>query len=117
MEGVGHEVTDQGARASWSSQAMRGLPGSRSRGRPAEGGRFGDESADPADGRDELGHGVLGGHRIVQDGGVEGPSGRALEHPGLGDHRSDGVEDPLGGRRGRSLLRHSVSTAGGTPRR
>ena len=44
---------------------------------------------------DQLGHGVLGGHGVVEQGRVEGPAGLALQDPGGIDHRAHGVEDPL----------------------
>jgi hypothetical protein len=58
--------------------------------------RPGDHPAHPADGRDELGDGVLGGHRVVEQGRVEGPAVLALQDPGGFDDRANGVEDALG---------------------
>ena len=54
-----------------------------------------DRPANPADHRHQLRHGVLGGHRIIEQRRVQRPAGPAGEHPGLGDDVTDGVEDPL----------------------
>jgi hypothetical protein len=57
---------------------------------------LGDQPPDPADRRDQLGDGVLGGDRIGQDGGVQHPPAPPLEHPGRLDNPTDSVEDPPG---------------------
>ncbi len=58
----------------------------------------GDQPADSADRRDQLGDGVLGGDRVGQDGGVQHPPAPTLEHPGLLHHLADRVKDPPGPR-------------------
>jgi hypothetical protein len=62
--------------------------------------RAGHLAGHPADGRHQLGDGVLGGHRIGQDRRVHCPAAPALLHSGLLDHRLDRVVDPV--RPGRS---------------
>jgi hypothetical protein len=57
--------------------------------------RLGDEAADPADRRDQLGHRVLRGDRVIQHGRVQRPPHLAFEDPGRIDHRAHRVEDPL----------------------
>jgi hypothetical protein len=57
---------------------------------------FGDEAADPADGRDELGHGVLGGHGIVEQGGVQGSAPAPGQHAGGFDDLGHRLFDALG---------------------
>jgi hypothetical protein len=57
------------------------------------------QPADPADRRDQLGDGVLGGDRILQDRGVQHPPTPPLEHPGLLHDLTDRLEDPPGPRR------------------
>ena len=57
-------------------------------------------AADPADRRDQLGDGVLGGHRVLQHRGVQRPPGLAGQHAGRRDHLPDRVEDPVRPRRG-----------------
>ncbi len=54
----------------------------------------GDQPPHPADRRDQLGDRVLGGDRILQDGGVQHPPTPPLEHPGLLHDLSDRLEDP-----------------------
>ena len=54
-----------------------------------------DHPPGPAHGGDELGDGVLGGHGVVEQGGVERPAGLAPQHPGGVDDGPYGVEDPL----------------------
>ena len=56
----------------------------------------GDDPSHPADRRDQLGDGVLGGHGVVEERRVEGSAGLALEDPGGVDDGADRVEDPLG---------------------
>jgi hypothetical protein len=56
----------------------------------------GNDPAHATDDSDELGDGVLGGHGVVQESGVEGPAGLALQDPGGIDDRPHGVEDALG---------------------
>jgi len=48
----------------------------------------------PADRHDQLGDRVLGGDRVLQDGGVQHPPTPPSEHPGRLDHLADGVEAP-----------------------
>jgi len=57
---------------------------------------LGHQPSDPADGRDELHDGVLGGDRVVEHGRVEHPAGLAGDHPGGVDDGPNRVEDPLG---------------------
>ena len=57
--------------------------------------RAGHLAADPADLGDQLGHGVLAGDRVVEDGGVQRAPGLALDRAGCGDHVADHLEDPL----------------------
>jgi hypothetical protein len=64
-------------------------------GEQGERGRSRDEATHPADRGDQLRHGVLGGDRVVQQGGVQRPPLPALEDPGLGHHGTDSLEDPL----------------------
>ena len=56
----------------------------------------GNEPANPADGGDQLGHGVLGGNGVVEQRRVEGSFGLAFQHPGGIDDRTHRVEDPFG---------------------
>lgn len=49
----------------------------------------------PADRGDQLGHCVLGGHRVVQDRGVQRPAGLAVQHTSGIDHLADRVEEPV----------------------
>jgi hypothetical protein len=49
----------------------------------------------PTDRRDQLGDGVLGGHRIVEHRGIQRSTGLPGQHPGLRDHRPHRVEDPI----------------------
>ena len=58
-------------------------------------GGAGHVAGDPADRGDQLGDGVLGGHRVIQHRGIQRPAGPAGQHPGLGHHRFDRVEDPV----------------------
>jgi hypothetical protein len=51
--------------------------------------------ADPADRRDQLGDGVLGGDRVVEHGGVQRPAGLPGQRCGLRDHRLNRTEDPV----------------------
>jgi hypothetical protein len=53
-----------------------------------------DQPADPADRCDQLGDGVLGGDRVLQDGGVQHPPTPTGEHPGGLHDLADRVEDP-----------------------
>ena len=55
----------------------------------------GNRGTNPADHRHQLGHRVLGGHRIIEQCRVQRPTGFALQHSGLRDHLADRVEDPL----------------------
>jgi len=52
------------------------------------------QPAHPADRRDQLADRVLGGDRVLQEGGVQHPPAPPLEHPGRLDHLADGVKDP-----------------------
>jgi hypothetical protein len=58
-------------------------------------GRAGHLAGHPADRRDQLGDGVLGGDRIGHDGGVHHPPPPAGKDPGLLDHLLDRVVDPM----------------------
>ena len=58
-------------------------------------GRAGHLPGDPADRGDQLGDRVLGGDRVIQHRGVQRPAGLPGQHPGLGDHRPDRIEDPI----------------------
>ena len=51
--------------------------------------------AHPADRRDQLGDGVLGGHRVVEDRGVHRPAPSTRQYPGRLDHLPDRVVDPV----------------------
>ena len=53
-------------------------------------------AADPADRRDQLGDGVLGGDRIIEDRGIQRPPGPTCQRAGRGDDRFDRLEDPVG---------------------
>ena len=55
-----------------------------------------DQAADPADRRDQLGDGVLGRDRVLQDGGVQHPPTPTPQHPGGLHHLADRLEDPPG---------------------
>ena len=97
LEGIADQPVDQGR------LGHRVVPGDQglARGLVVVGGkrhvfRSGDDPAHPADGGDQLGDGVLGGHGVVEQRRVEGPSGLSLQHPGGIDDRAHGVEDPLG---------------------
>ena len=57
--------------------------------------RAGHRPGDPADRGDQLGDRVLGGHRVIQDRGIQRPTGLPGQHPGLGHHRPDRVKDPV----------------------
>jgi len=59
-------------------------------------GRPRDGPAHPADGGDQLGDCVLGGHSIVEQCRAEGPTRPSLQHPGGVDDDADGVEDAFG---------------------
>ena len=52
----------------------------------------GDLAGDPAYRSDQLGHGVLTGHRGVQHGRVQRPAGLSGHRPGLGDHPGDDLD-------------------------
>jgi hypothetical protein len=54
----------------------------------------GDQPADPADRRDQLGDRVLGGDRVGQDGGVQHPPTSTPQHPGGLHHLADRLEEP-----------------------
>jgi hypothetical protein len=56
--------------------------------------RLRDEPSHPANRRDQLGDGVLGGDRIGQDGGVQHPPTPTPPRPGGLHHLADGVKDP-----------------------
>jgi hypothetical protein len=58
-------------------------------------------AADPADRADQLGDGVLGGDRIVEDRGIQRTPGLAGQRPGRDDDGLDCLEDPVRGLRGR----------------
>ena len=47
----------------------------------------------------QLGHGVLGGHRVSQDGGIHRPAAPAPQHPRLLHDRAHRVADPVRPRR------------------
>ncbi|CAG7026110.1 hypothetical protein B0172_03318 [Mycobacterium avium subsp. paratuberculosis] len=55
-----------------------------------------DFAAHSSDRGDQLRHGVLRGHRIVEHRGIQGPPCLARQHPGLGHHRLDRLKDPVG---------------------
>ena len=57
--------------------------------------RAGHNPPDPAHRGDQLGHGVLPGHRVIEHRGVQRPPGLAPHHPGRDDHLTDRVEDPV----------------------
>lgn len=57
---------------------------------------LGNELADPADGRDQLGHGVLGGHGVIEQGGVQGPAPAPGQHAGGLDDLGHRLADALG---------------------
>ena len=96
-EGVAHQSVDQGR---LGHRVVPGDEGFARRlvvmGTDGDVGGPGDDPAHPADGGDQLGDGVLGGHGVVQESGVEGPAGLALQDAGGVDDRAHGVEDPLG---------------------
>ena len=96
-EGVAHQRVDTGQ--PWPPRRRGGsaaCPLTRSRARtPAPRQLPGTDPAHPADGGDQLCHGVLGGHGIVEQGRVESSTGLSLQHPGGIDHRAHGIEDPL----------------------
>ena len=48
----------------------------------------------PADRCDQLGDRVLGGHRVIEHRGVQRPASLPGQHPGLGHHLPDHIEDP-----------------------
>ena len=54
------------------------------------------EPTHPTDRRDQLGDGVLGGDRVLQDRGVQHPPTPSLQDPGLLHHLADRLEDPPG---------------------
>src|SRR5665647_2517308 len=64
-------------------QTREDLPGGRNQG------------PDAADLRDQLGHGVLAGDRVVQDRGVQRATLPAGQHPGGRDDLGDRLEDPV----------------------
>jgi hypothetical protein len=55
----------------------------------------GDLTAYPPHSGNQLGHRVLGGHRVIEHRRVEGPAGLALQHAGLIHDGPDRLEDPL----------------------
>ena len=55
-----------------------------------------DRGYDPADGRDDLGDGVLGGDRVVEDRRVERPAVLLGQHAGGLYYSPHGLEDPVG---------------------
>ena len=58
-------------------------------------------AAHPADRADQLGDGVLGGHRIIEHRGIQRAAGLARQHPRPSDHSLDRVKDPVRSIRGR----------------
>ncbi len=54
-----------------------------------------DLTPDLADHRDQLRHGVLRRDRIIERGRVQRPPMLSLQHPSLGNHGLDRVEDPM----------------------
>ena len=57
--------------------------------------RAGHLAGHPPDRGDQLGDRVLGGHRVVEDRGIQRAAGLPGQHPGLGDHLLDRIEDPV----------------------
>ena len=70
---------------------------------------------DPADRQNQLGDGVLGGHRVSQNRGIHRPPTPTSHHPGLCDHRAYRVVDPLRPLRFRQSLRQYTSVDGSNP--
>ena len=64
-------------------------------------GGVGHLAAHPADRADQLGHRVLGGHRVIEHRGVQRPPCLTRQRPGLRHHRLDRLEDPVRSIRGR----------------
>jgi hypothetical protein len=70
---------------------------------------------DPTDRGDHLGDGVLGGDRVLQDGGVQHPPVLPEQHPGLLRHLADRLKDARGRGEVRMRLRQYTSTVGWKP--
>jgi len=58
-------------------------------------------AADSPDRADQLGHRVLGGHRVIEHRGIQCPPRLPRQRPGLGHHRLDRPKDSVGPIRGR----------------
>jgi hypothetical protein len=69
----------------------------------------------PTDRGDQLADGVLGGDRVLQDGGVQHPPVLPEKHPGLLHHLADRLQDPLWPGEVRMRLRQYTSTVGWKP--
>jgi hypothetical protein len=67
-------------------------------------------AAHPADRADQVGHGVMGGDRIVEDRGIHRPARLADQHPGRGDDRLTASKIRSGPIQGRQTGATSTST-------
>ena len=97
--GVGDQRRDQdllGLRVGPVDPRLTGLgvivPGAPGRDHLA---RPGNLPGHPPDRRDQLGNGVLGGHRVIKDRGIHRPAPPPGQHPGRLDHLPDRVVDPM----------------------
>ena len=75
-------------------------------------------AAHPADRADQLGDGVLGGHRVIEHRGIQRAAGLTRQRPGLGHHHLDRLKDPVRSLRGRQSAapirqRRGVKRTGG----
>ncbi len=68
--------------------------------------------ADPADHRDQLSHGVLGGDRVVQDRGIQRPPGLALQRPVCDTTAFTASKIRFGGSEAASRRRQDVNVVG-----
>lgn len=93
------------SRAALSFHAIAGLPELGVIERRAMGfdhlGRTGDLTPDAAARGDQLRDGVLGGHRVIKNGGIQGTAGLARQHPRRSDYCFDRLENPVRTLRGR----------------
>ena len=97
--GVAHEGGDEGGLGLGVVPGAHRLAGGVVVvGRHLHGGGLGHQPAHPTDGCHQLGHGVLGRHRVVEQCRVQRPAPAPRQHAGGADHLRHRLADALGPR-------------------